>query len=70
MKYKLVFHTPEKYKEAIKQALFRKGAGQYANYDMCAFETKGDGQFRPLDNSKPFIGEGEIWKNLRNTELK
>lgn len=61
MRYKLVFFVPESHKEAVKQALFSKGAGNFDGYDCCAFETRGTGQFRPLDGSTPFIGDvGEI----------
>ena len=33
------------------------GAGQIGNYDCCAWQTKGTGQYRPLDNSQPYQGE-------------
>ena len=54
--FKLIFFVPEEYKERLKNSLFEKGAGKYKNYDMCAFEVKGIGQFRALEKSKPFIG--------------
>lgn len=38
-------------------AIFAAGAGKYGNYDCCAWQTLGTGQFRPLDGSKPFIGQ-------------
>ncbi|MCV6606661.1 MAG: NGG1p interacting factor NIF3 [Campylobacterales bacterium] len=55
--YKLTFFVPKKQKEKVKKALFKIGVGKYKNYDKCSFETKGVGQFRPLENSKPFIGK-------------
>ena len=55
--YKLVFFIPEEYKENMKKSLFEAGAGKYENYDMCSFEVKGTGQFRPLTGSDPFFGE-------------
>ena len=59
--YKLVFFIPEEYKENVKKALFDAGAGKYEGYDMCSFEVKGTGQFRPLTGSNPFLGkEGEL----------
>ena len=54
--YKLHFFVPTEDKESVKQALFDIGVGQYDNYDMCAFETKGTGQFRPLSSANPHIG--------------
>ena len=55
--YKLVFFIPEEYKEKVKKSLFTAGAGKYENYDMCSFEVRGTGQFRPLKGSKPFLGQ-------------
>jgi len=55
--YKLVFFVPESHKEMVKQAVFAQGAGRYDNYDCCAWETLGHGQFKPMSGSQPFIGE-------------
>lgn len=58
---KLVFFVPESHKEAVKQAIFDAGAGRYDGYDCCSWESQGQGQFRPLDGSDPFIGkQGEV----------
>ena len=41
--------------------MFEAGAGRVGNYDCCAWQTKGEGQFRPLDGSTPFLGnQGQI----------
>lgn len=55
--YKLTFFVPKRQKEKVKEALFKIGVGKYKNYDTCSFEAKGTGQFRPLENSSPFIGK-------------
>jgi hypothetical protein len=55
--YKLVFFVPEDHKELVKQAVFAAGAGRIGEYDQCCWESLGVGQFRPLVNAKPFIGE-------------
>jgi hypothetical protein len=57
MLYKLNYFVPEDAKEATKQALFDIGVGRYDNYECCSFETLGTGQFKPIDNAKPHIGE-------------
>ena len=36
--------------------MFTANAGKIGNYDSCSWQTLGQGQFRPLDNSSPFIG--------------
>ena len=41
--------------------MFEAGAGRVGNYDCCAWQTRGEGQFRPLDGSTPFLGnQGQI----------
>lgn len=41
--------------------MFGAGAGRLGNYDSCCWQTKGQGQFRPLENSNPYLGEkGEV----------
>ena len=56
---KLCFYVPESHLEKVKQAIFATGAGRIGGYDSCAWQTRGQGQFRPLPGSAPFIGEHE-----------
>ncbi len=54
--YKLTFYVPETHLDAVKSALFAAGAGRVGDYDSCAWQVKGQGQFRPLAGSQPFVG--------------
>jgi hypothetical protein len=66
--FQIVFYVPLNYAEKVKESLFVAGAGKLGNYEKCSFETKGIGQFLPLEGSDPFLGKvGEI---ERVTELK
>ncbi len=59
--YKLTFHVPETHLETTKAAVFAAGAGQVGSYDQCCWEVRGEGQFRPLPGSSPFLGkEGSL----------
>jgi hypothetical protein len=59
--YKLAFFVPPSHVEQVKSALFAAGAGRIGPYDCCSWQILGQGQFRPLDGSQPFIGQaGEI----------
>lgn len=61
--YTLIFYVPEAHLEQVKNAVFIAGAGKIGHYDCCAWQTKGEGQFRPSKDAKPFIGQsGEIEK--------
>jgi len=55
--YKLCVYIPQTHVEQVKQALFAAGAGRIGDYDSCCWQVKGQGQFRPLDGSQPFIGQ-------------
>lgn len=61
--YKLCYFVPESHLEETKSALFAAGAGRIGDYDSCAWQCLGQGQFRPLDGSQPFLGQsGELEK--------
>jgi hypothetical protein len=61
--YKLCFYVPESHMEEVKEALFHAGAGKMGDYEWCAWQTLGTGQFRPLEGANPFIGsEGRLEK--------
>lgn len=55
---KLTVYIPDSHLEPVKAALFAAGAGRIGDYDGCAWQVLGQGQFRPLAGANPFIGEG------------
>jgi len=55
--YKLVFFVSASHLDTVKQAVFNAGAGQIGHYDRCCWQVLGEGQFRPLTGSTPFVGE-------------
>ena len=55
--FKLVYYVPESHLEATKDAVFAVGAGRLGDYEHCCWQVKGMGQFKPLDQASPFIGQ-------------
>lgn len=56
-----VVRVPASHADAVKEAVFGVGAGSVGDYDSCAYELSGRGQFRPGDDADPFLGErGEV----------
>ncbi|HHC73884.1 MAG TPA: NGG1p interacting factor NIF3 [Thiothrix sp.] len=55
--YSLIFYVPESHCECVKHAVFAAGAGSLGNYEQCAWQVLGQGQFRPKAGSQPFLGE-------------
>lgn len=55
--FKFIVFVPESHLEPVKEAMFAAGAGRIGDYDRCAWQMKGQGQFRPLPGSDPYAGE-------------
>ena len=58
--YKLIFFVPESHLDKTKKSLFEIGCGVQGNYENCAWEVKGKGQFLPREDSKPYIGSENV----------
>lgn len=58
--FKLCVYIPESHLESVKQAMFSAGAGRIGDYDSCCWQVLGEGQFRPLNGSQPFIGVPDV----------
>ena len=54
---KLIYYVPESHLEPTKRAIFDAGAGGIGNYEHCAWQVLGTGQFKPIQGANPFIGE-------------
>lgn len=68
--YKIIFYVPESHVETVKNALFDKGAGKVGHYDRCAWQTEGTGQFRPLPESNPYLGEEGKAETVREIKVE
>ena len=66
--YKIEFYIPESHLEQVKKAMFDAGAGKLENYDLCCWQTRGIGQFRPLEGSNPY--SGTLGNAEKDTEWK
>jgi dinuclear metal center YbgI/SA1388 family protein len=61
--FKLVVFVPFSHQHVVRDAILNAGAGHIGNYSHCSFNACGTGTFKPLEGTKPFIGEqGEIEK--------
>lgn len=55
--FKIVVFVPKEFSERVQKAIGDAGAGWIGNYRDCSFKTEGEGSFKPLTGSDPFIGE-------------
>jgi len=68
--YKLNYYVPTEAKEKTKEALFAIGVGKFNNYENCAFETLGRGQFKPVGEANPYIGEKNVLEYVQEYKVE
>ena len=68
--FKILFFVPETHKEIVKSQMFLSGAGKMGNYDSCSWEVLGEGQFRPMDGSNPFIGKQGVVEKVKEFKVE
>lgn len=68
--YQITFYVPAKHLDVVKSALFAAGAGKIGDYDQCAWQCLGAGQFRPLAGSQPFIGQQDQTKQVAEYKVE
>jgi len=54
---KLVVFCPENSAPAVREVIFKAGAGHIGNYDSCSFNASGYGTFRALEGANPYVGK-------------
>jgi len=58
---KLVVFCPVDHANDLREAIFKAGAGHIGNYDYCSYNVTGEGTFRGLEGTDPFVGnKGEL----------
>ena len=68
--YKLAFFVPPSHVEAVKAEVFAEGGGRIGDYDHCAWQVLGHGQFRPLDGSQPFLGQTGVVEQVEEWRVE
>lgn len=54
--FKLVVYVPESHADELRDSLATSGAGHIGDYSHCTFQTTGQGTFKPLAGTNPYIG--------------
>ncbi|MAH61276.1 MAG: NGG1p interacting factor NIF3 [Legionellales bacterium] len=67
---KLEFYVPLDDAESVKEALFAVGAGKIGAYSHCAWQSEGQGQFKPLENSQPYVGQKGSMTKLKEYKVE
>ncbi|ALX48105.1 Nif3-like dinuclear metal center hexameric protein [Lentibacillus amyloliquefaciens] len=58
---KIAVFVPRTHADEVRDAMSRNGAGHIGDYSHCTFQSQGQGTFKPLEGSDPYIGnQGEL----------
>lgn len=67
---KLAVFVPETHTAQVLKALFKAGAGHVGQYDSCSFKVRGQGTFRGLAGTKPFIGKAGVYEETGEDRIE
>lgn len=68
--YKIVVYVPYDYIDSVREALFNVDAGHIGNYSSCSFSVNGEGTFKPLEGTNPFIGKEGLLEKASEYRLE
>ena len=68
--YHFYYYVPESHLQITKEAVFAAGAGKIKKYTACAWETKGQGQYRPEEGSNPYRGTQGIVEKVAEYKVE
>ena len=68
--YQVSVYTPESDLEKVLEAVHKVGAGNIGDYIHCATYFETDGQYKPLENSKPYHGEIERLEKVKEIKIE
>jgi dinuclear metal center YbgI/SA1388 family protein len=55
--FKFAVYVPEQYADKVSQSIFKAGAGKIGKYTETSFNVAGQGTFKPMKGTSPFIGK-------------
>jgi dinuclear metal center YbgI/SA1388 family protein len=65
---RLITFAPKDKAEAVRQAVFKAGAGHIGKYSECSFNSEGTGTFKAEAGTDPYVGE--VGKQHHEPEMK
>lgn len=67
---KLVIFVPHSHADAVRQAVFRAGAGEIGDYSQCSFNIEGLGTFMPGEGTTPFSGSKHVLSQEQEVRIE
>lgn len=66
---KLTTYAPKKEAKALREALFKAGAGEIGDYSNCSFNTEGIGTYKANKEANPAKGKKEVDHEENETKI-
>ncbi|WP_042223436.1 Nif3-like dinuclear metal center hexameric protein [Oceanobacillus manasiensis] len=67
---KLVVYVPQTHQHQVRDAMGNAGAGYIGNYSHCTFQTLGEGTFKPLAGTDPYIGSQDKMEFVQEVRIE
>lgn len=67
---KFVVFVPEETVAKVHEAIAQTDAGHIGNYSDCTFRTQGEGTFKPLEGTKPYIGSTGNLEKVKEVRIE
>lgn len=68
--FKIAVFVPVSHMEDVLDAFNKTKAGHIGNYSHCTFQTKGQGTFKPLEGTDPFIGSQDKLEKVEEIKIE
>ncbi|UXR79333.1 Nif3-like dinuclear metal center hexameric protein [Staphylococcus sp. IVB6227] len=68
--YKVQVYIPEENADVFKQRLSEQGLAKEGNYEHAFFNTLGQGQFKPVGEAQPHIGEIDKIETVKEAKIE
>jgi len=68
--FKFAVYVPIQYADKVSQAIFKGGAGKIGRYTETSFNITGQGTFKPMEGTNPFIGKIGEKETVREIKIE
>ncbi|MBA7497656.1 GTP cyclohydrolase 1 type 2 [subsurface metagenome] len=68
--FKFAVYVPVKHTDKVSRAIFEAGAGKIGKYTETSFNIAGQGTFKPMEGTNPFIGKIGERENVEEIKIE
>lgn len=68
--FKIAVFVPKESVDNVRNAIGENGGGFIGNYSHCTFASEGEGQFKPLIGTNPYIGTEGVVESVKEVKIE